>query len=92
MLEDHDLMPSDENREQVEHVKTGVLPLEGAELRDHLLLDQFSDPLNFSKDQIPDNAAASVHAAQPCDPSSNLTEEYCNEFINLPCKSKVRPS
>ena len=92
MLEDHELMPSDENRDLLEQVKTSVLPLEGAEFRDHLLLDQFSDPLNFSKDQIPDNAAASVHASQPCDPSSNLTEEYCNEFINLPSKSKVRPS
>ena len=92
VLEDHELIPNDENRDRLEQVKTSVLPLEGAEFRDHLLLDQFSDPLNCSKDQIQDNAAASVHAAQPCDPSSNLTEEYCNEFINLPSKSKVRPS
>ena len=92
VLEDHELIPNDENRDRLEQVKTSVLPLEGAEFRDHLLLDQFSDPLTCSKDQIQDNAAASVHAAQPCDPSSNLTEEYCYEFINLPSKSKVRPS
>ena len=91
VLEDHELMPSDENRDLLEQVKTSVLPLEGAEFRDHLLLDQFSDPLNCSKDQIQDNAAASVHAAQPCDPSSRFTEEYCDDFINLPSKWKVRP-
>ena len=91
VLEDHEIMPSDKTKDPMEQVKTSVLPLEGAEFRGHLLLDQLSNTLNCLKNQTKDNATASVHAAQPCDPSSNLTEEHCDDFINLPSKWKVRP-